>query len=41
MVPPDHVLIDEARALPAIAVVVLPSGVTHFVIVWRQVRPIR
>ncbi|MGP0071557.1 MAG: ATP-binding cassette domain-containing protein [Bryobacteraceae bacterium] len=36
MVPRDHVLIDEARALPAIAVVVLPNGVTHFVIVWRK-----
>jgi len=36
MLPADHVLIDEARALPAIAVLVLPSGVTHFVIVWRR-----
>ena len=36
MLPSDHVLIDEARALPAIAVVVLPNGVTHFVIVWRR-----
>jgi ATP-binding cassette subfamily B protein len=36
MLPRDHVLIDEARALPAIAVVVLPNGVTHFVIVWRR-----
>jgi ABC-type bacteriocin/lantibiotic exporter with double-glycine peptidase domain len=36
MLPSDHVLIDEARALPAIAVVVLRSGVTHFVIVWRR-----
>jgi ABC-type bacteriocin/lantibiotic exporter with double-glycine peptidase domain len=36
MLPSDHVLIDEARALPAIAVVVLPSGVTHFVIVWGR-----
>lgn len=36
MLPPDHVLLGEARALPAIAVVVLPSGVTHFVIVWRR-----
>jgi ABC-type bacteriocin/lantibiotic exporter with double-glycine peptidase domain len=35
MLPPDHVLLEEARALPAIAVVVLSSGVTHFVIVWR------
>jgi ATP-binding cassette subfamily B protein len=36
MLPADHVLIDSARALPAIAVVVLPNGVTHFVIVWRR-----
>jgi ATP-binding cassette subfamily B protein len=36
MLPSDHVLIDAARALPAIAVVVLPGGVTHFVIVWRR-----
>jgi ABC-type bacteriocin/lantibiotic exporter with double-glycine peptidase domain len=36
MLPSDHVLIDAARALPAIAVVVLPNGVTHFVIVWRS-----
>jgi ABC-type bacteriocin/lantibiotic exporter with double-glycine peptidase domain len=36
MLPSDHVLMQEARALPAIAVVVLPSGVTHFVIVWRR-----
>jgi len=36
MLPRDHVLIEEARALPAIAVVVLPSGLTHFVIVWRR-----
>jgi ABC-type bacteriocin/lantibiotic exporter with double-glycine peptidase domain len=36
MLPADHVLLSEARALPAIAVVVLPSGVTHFVIVWRR-----
>ncbi len=36
MLPADHVLMDEARALPAIAVVALPNGVTHFVIVWRR-----
>jgi ATP-binding cassette subfamily B protein len=36
MLPADHVLIDESRALPAIAVVALPNGVTHFVIVWRR-----
>jgi ABC-type bacteriocin/lantibiotic exporter with double-glycine peptidase domain len=36
MLPSDHVLLNEARALPAIAVVRLPSGITHFVIVWRK-----
>ncbi|HTW66751.1 MAG TPA: cysteine peptidase family C39 domain-containing protein [Bryobacteraceae bacterium] len=36
MLPRDHVLIEEARALPAIAVVVLPNGATHFVIIWRR-----
>ena len=36
MLPADHVLLEEARALPAIAVVVLPNGITHFVIVWRR-----
>lgn len=36
MLPSDHVLLDEAHALPAIAVVALPNGVTHFVIVWRR-----
>lgn len=33
MLPPEHVLLDAA-ALPAIAVVRLPSGMTHFVVVW-------
>jgi ATP-binding cassette subfamily B protein len=36
MLPPDHVLLPEARALPAIAVVALPNGVTHFIVVWSQ-----
>ncbi|HTA71977.1 MAG TPA: ATP-binding cassette domain-containing protein [Bryobacteraceae bacterium] len=36
MLPADHVLLQEARALPAIAVVVLPNGLTHFVVVWRR-----
>ena len=36
MLPADHVLIEDARALPAIAVVVLPNGLTHFVVVWRR-----
>jgi len=36
MLPPDHIFIDEARALPAIAVVVQPNGNTHFIVVWRR-----
>lgn len=36
MVPVDHVLLPEARALPAIAVVTLPNGLTHFVVIWRR-----
>ena len=36
MLPADHVLLEETRALSAIAVVVLPNGITHFVVVWRR-----
>jgi len=36
MVPWDHVLLPEADVLPAIVVVQLASGVTHFVVVWRR-----
>ena len=36
MLPADHVLLDEARAMPAIAVVLQPNGLTHFVIIWRR-----
>jgi ATP-binding cassette subfamily B protein len=36
MVPPDHVLIDPAKNLPAIIVVQLSSGLTHFVVAWRR-----
>jgi ATP-binding cassette subfamily B protein len=39
MLPAGHVPIAEARALPAIAVVVLPNGLTHFVVVWRRHGP--
>ncbi len=39
MLPVDHVLLDEARALPAIAVVLLPNGITHFVVVWSRNGP--
>jgi len=33
IVPLDHVLVPEAALLPAIAVVRLPSGITHFVVI--------
>jgi ABC-type bacteriocin/lantibiotic exporter with double-glycine peptidase domain len=36
MLPADHLLLDEAKALPAIVVVLLPNGLTHFVVVWRR-----
>lgn len=36
MLPVDHVLLAAAKALPAIAVVALPNGLTHFVVVWRR-----
>jgi ABC-type bacteriocin/lantibiotic exporter with double-glycine peptidase domain len=36
VLPPDHILFAEAAALPAITVVKLPNGFTHFVVVWRQ-----
>src|SRR5215472_13443937 len=31
IVPPDHVLVGESCALPALVVVRLPNGFTHFV----------
>jgi ATP-binding cassette subfamily B protein len=36
VIPVDHVLRDEAAALPAIAVVELAERLTHFVVVWRR-----
>jgi len=36
MVPVDHLLLDEANCLPAVVVVQLPGGTTHFVVVWRR-----
>ncbi len=36
MLPPDHLLIPAAAALPAIIVVRLPSGVPHFVVAWQR-----
>lgn len=36
MVPAEHILIDQAQVLPAIAVVRLPSGLTHFLVIWQR-----
>jgi hypothetical protein len=37
--PLDHALRSEAEVLPGIAVVRLPNGVTHFVVVWATLGP--
>jgi ABC-type bacteriocin/lantibiotic exporter with double-glycine peptidase domain len=39
MIPVDHMLLPEARALPAIVVTSLPNGSNHFVVVWRRHGP--
>lgn len=38
MLPVDHLLLPESKALPAIVVVKLPTGLTHFVVAWRSHR---
>jgi ATP-binding cassette subfamily B protein len=40
MVPVDHVLVKEAGALPAIAVVMRPAGDVHFIVAWRSHGPL-
>jgi ATP-binding cassette subfamily B protein len=40
MMPVDHLLLAESDALPAIVVVRLPSGLVHFVVVWRVHGPL-
>ncbi len=40
MVPADYLLLEETEALPAIAVVALATGMTHFVLVWRKHGPL-
>lgn len=36
IVPVDHILLSEAQNMPAIAVVLQQSGLTHFVVVWNR-----
>ena len=39
MLPVDQLLLAETDALPAIVVMRLPSGFTHFVVAWRRLGP--
>lgn len=39
MIPPDHLLLPVAQALPALLVVRLASGLTHFIVVWKRLGP--
>src|SRR3989440_12012567 len=39
MLPLDHILMPGAHAIPAIVVIRLPNGATHFVVLWRRHRP--
>ena len=36
MMPVDHLLLPEVEALPALVVVRLANGLTHFVVAWRR-----
>jgi ATP-binding cassette subfamily B protein len=36
ILPIDHMLLPQARALPAIVVTALPDGSNHFVVAWRR-----
>ena len=35
MLPKDHLLLPDSASLPAIVVIRLPNGLTHFVVAWR------
>ncbi len=39
MLPVEHAVAARAQTLPAIAVVRMPSGLTHFVVLWRRLGP--
>ena len=36
MLPVDHVLLARTHSLPALCVVRLPTGLTHFIVAWRR-----
>ena len=37
IVPVDHLLLSDSESLPAIVIVQLPNGLTHFVVVWSKI----
>jgi ABC-type bacteriocin/lantibiotic exporter with double-glycine peptidase domain len=39
LIPIDHALLKAGQNLPAIAVVKLPGGASHFIVIWRRVGP--
>lgn len=39
MLPVDHLMLPGAKCFPAIVVITLPNGLTHFVVVWQRVGP--
>ena len=38
MLPPDYLALDDT-ALPAVVVIRTPTGMAHFIVVWRKVGP--
>jgi ATP-binding cassette subfamily B protein len=36
MLPADHMLLSRAHSLPALCVVRLPTGLTHFIVAWKR-----
>lgn len=39
MLPVDHVVLPEAKALPAIIVVLTAGGRPHFIVIWKRIGP--
>jgi ABC-type bacteriocin/lantibiotic exporter with double-glycine peptidase domain len=37
MLPVDHLILPESQALPAILVIRLPNGLTHFLVIWGTI----
>lgn len=37
IIPTDHIFLSESSTLPAIVIIRLPEGATHFIVIWRRV----